>query len=211
MNVTLASWRQTWQALGAAQADEALFKDLVARYSESHRHYHTLQHLRECFEQFTQARGDAQRPAEIELALWFHDAVYDVHRDDNEERSAALAHASVLAAGLARDAADRVHVLVMATRHDAPPGEPDAQLLVDADLSILGAEPARFDESDLQIRAEYAHVPDAQFREGRKRVLGSFLARPRLYCTDRFFAKYEQQARDNLRRSLARLEAGPAA
>ena len=207
MNVTAASWNATWQALGAASGDDALFNDLVARYSEKHRHYHTLQHLREAFEQFTAARDDAKRPAEIELALWFHDAIYDVHRDDNEERSADMAHACVLKAGLPKDVADRVHTLIMATCHDAPPGDADAQLLVDADLSILGAEPARFDESDEQIRAEFAHVPEAQFREGRKRVLGGFLARERLYCTDRFHAKYEQQARANLRRSLARLQA----
>jgi predicted metal-dependent HD superfamily phosphohydrolase len=209
MKATLASWKETWQALGAA-GSEAAFNDLIARYSEKHRHYHTLQHLREAFDQFTWVRADARRPAEIELALWFHDAIYDVHRDDNEARSADMASQEVLRAGLPAEVAQRVHALIMATCHDAPPGDGDTALLVDADLSILGAEPARFDESDEQIRREFAHVPEDEFRAGRKRVLSGFLARPRLYSTPKFFAKYEQQARENIKRSLARLEAGGA-
>ena len=205
MNVILASWQNTWQQLGLATADEALFHQLVARYSEKHRHYHTLQHLRECFLQFDAVRDDALHPGEIELGLWFHDVVYDLDRQDNEQRSADMAHACVLAAGLPVAVADRVHLLIMATVHDAPPGDADARLLVDVDLSILGAEPERFDESDRQIRAEHAHVPEDIFRAGRRRVLSGFLARKRLYCTERFFALYEERARDNLRRSLSRL------
>ncbi len=205
MNVTLASWRQTWEQAGAASVDDSLFHLLVACYSEKHRHYHTLQHLRECFELFDEAKGMAGRPAEIGLALWFHDAIYDVRRYDNEARSADMAAASIRAAGLADDVGQRVHMLIMATCHDLPPADPDAQLLTDIDLSILGAQPRRFDESDKQIHAEFAHLPWSDFREGRKRVLYSFLERPRLYNTDRFYAAYELQARANLHRSLSKL------
>lgn len=204
MNATLRSWQRLWLELGGA-ADEALFDRLIAAYSEPHRHYHTLQHLRECFEHFDEVRDTAQRPAEIGLALWFHDAVYDVQRADNEQRSADWARDCVHAAGLADDAAQRIHDLVMATRHDAPAVGQDQQLLVDVDLAILGAAPGRFDEYEAQVRREYAHVPEAEFRTRRKRILEGFLARPRLYETPVFSDRLEQPARANLRRSIDRL------
>jgi predicted metal-dependent HD superfamily phosphohydrolase len=205
MRSGLAGWRRSWRELGQPAADEVLYHRLVACWREPHRHYHTLQHLYECLDLFEGVRSTAQRPGEIELALWFHDAFYDPTRDDNEERSAEWARASVLEAGLPRDVADRLHALVMATRHEAVPQDADAQLLVDVDLAILGSAPARFDESDEQIRLEYAHVPEDEFRAGRRRVLGDFLARPRLYSTESFHSRFERQARENLGRALARL------
>lgn len=206
MSASLASWTKTWQELGAIAADEGLHRRLLACWREEHRRYHTLQHLRECLARFDQVRGLALRPAEIALALWFHDAFYDPRRDDNEARSAEWARISVLQAGVGPVVAQRVHVLVMETRHKAPAQDADAQLLVDVDLSILGAEPQRFDESDRQIREEYAHVPEDEYRRGRRRVLGDFLARPRLYSTAHFHAALEERARANLTRALARLE-----
>jgi predicted metal-dependent HD superfamily phosphohydrolase len=205
MSVTLASWRALWRELGAERADEALFLRLVMSWSEPHRHYHTLQHLRECLEQFDAVRALAQRPAEVELALWFHDAFYDVYRDDNEARSAGWAADEVRRAGLPAEVAGRVHALVLATEHKEPPADPDAQLLVDVDLAILGAPRARFDESDAQIRREYGHVPEPDFRSGRRAILSGFLARPRLYSTRRFGDMLEGAARENLGRALARL------
>ena len=206
MSVTLASWQRLWGELGARQVNGGLMNQLVAAYSERQRHYHTLQHLRECLAHFDAAAGLARRPPEVELALWFHDAVYDPQRSDNEERSADWARDSVLAAGCAEDVAQRVQALVLATReHVAPADDPDAALLLDADLAILGAAPARFDEYERQIRAEYAHVPEPDFRSRRHRILSGFLARPRLYLTDVFHAALDQRARDNLTRSLARL------
>jgi len=203
--VRLEGWRRSWRELGQPAADEDLFRRLVDCWSEKHRHYHTLQHLDECLDLFEKVRATAQRPGEIELALWFHDAFYDPKRDDNEERSAQWARDCVLEAGLPADTADRLHSLVMATRHEAVPEDADAQLLVDVDLAILGSDAARFDESDEQIRREYAHVPEDEYRAGRRRVLGEFLARPRLYSTDYFYSRYERQARENLSRTLARL------
>lgn len=203
MSVTLASWQRTWEELGA-KGEPALFNQLIAAYSERHRHYHTLQHLRECLQAMEPARALAHRPAEVELALWFHDAVYDVHRHDNEERSAEWAAMAMRHAGLPDAAVQRVHALIMATKHKALPADIDAQVLVDVDLAILGATEARFDESDAQIRREYAHVPESAFREGRCCVLRSFLERPRLYATEAFHAALEEQARRNLVRAIER-------
>nr|WP_283254299.1 N-methyl-D-aspartate receptor NMDAR2C subunit [Ramlibacter paludis] len=190
--------------MGATVANGGLMNQLLAAYSEPHRHYHTLQHLRECLAQYEAASMLARRPAEVELALWFHDAEYDPQRRDNEERSAEWARASVLAAGCAPEVAQRVADLVLATRtHTVAGDDVDAALLLDIDLAILAAAPGRFAEYERQIRLEYAHVPDDAFRTGRANVLRGFLQRERIYRTEPFHAALEARARANLAASLA--------
>ena len=207
MSVSAESWKRLWAGLGAAEIPVGLFNQLVAAYSERHRHYHTLQHLRECLAYFESAASLAKRPAEVELALWFHDAVYDPRASDSEERSAGWAQRSVLAAGCGAATADRVHALVLATaRHDAG-GDADTAVLLDIDLAILGAAPARYADYARQVRAEYAHVGDEEFRMRRSAVLGAFLARPRIYATDAFAEALEQRARANVAGEIAALRA----
>jgi len=204
MTVSLDSWKRLWGELGATVVNGGLMNQLVAAYSERQRHYHTLQHLRECLAHFEAASMLARRPAEVELALWFHDAVYDPQRHDNEERSADWARASVLAAGCPEDVTERVAALVLATKsHAAPADDPDAALLLDIDLAILAAAPTRFAEYERQIRAEYAHVPEEAFRARRAQVLQGFLARERIYLTDAFHDALEARARTNLANSLS--------
>lgn len=199
-----SSRQRAWTQLAGA-ASEPLRRQLLAAWSEPQRHYHTLQHLGECLAHFDAAQALAPHPGEVCLALWFHDAVYAPTRHDNEQRSADWARESVLQAGGATAAADRVHALVMATRHDAAPSDADAQLLVDIDLAILGAPRERFDEYEQQVGLEYAHVPAADRRVGRSRVLRGFLERPAIYSTPFFRARLEAAARENLAYSLAKL------
>jgi len=201
----LASWKACWRALGVADADEHLFYELLACYDQPHRAYHTRQHLAECLAHQHAIEAEAERPAEVLLALWFHDAVYELRRSDNEARSASWAVAALRTAGVDQTVAERVHRLIMATRHDAVPEGRDAQVVVDVDLSILGADPARFDEYERQVRQEYRWVPGPLFRRKRRELLRGFLDRPRLYTTDWFHARYEARARANLRRALAGL------
>jgi predicted metal-dependent HD superfamily phosphohydrolase len=177
-------------------ADRSLFDALIRCYSEPHRRYHTLQHLEECFAAFDEIRDLARAPEEVELAIWFHDAIYDPRREDNEQRSADWARETV---------GDAVADLVMTTRHDAPPTTIDARVLVDADLWILGAPQERFDEYEAQVREEYGWVAAPIYRRKRREILESFLARASVYNTERFIARYEARARANLARSLARL------
>jgi predicted metal-dependent HD superfamily phosphohydrolase len=204
-----ASWRRAWADVGVAAADAALLQRLLAAWREPHRRYHTLQHLAECVAAFAATRGLAQRPGEVELALWFHDAIYDVHRHDNEARSADWARDALAGAGAAAGAATRVHELVLATRHAAAAQTPDAKLLVDIDLGILGAPALRFAQYEAQIRDEYAWIDDATFRRRRREVLTGFLARPTIYATDHFRTLLETAARANLERSIAQLEDRP--
>lgn len=200
-------WFAPWAELGVPRSArlQALQAQVLARYREPQRHYHTIQHLDECFERWPEIRSHAVRPAEVELALWFHDAVYDTHRADNEELSAVLARDAALGLGVSADAAQRVADLILLTRHAAEPEGPDAEALVDVDLSILGAASARFDEYESQVRREYAWVPEETFRRRRGEILEQFLARPYIYSTGLFRERYEPRARANLQRSLRAL------
>lgn len=202
---SLTSWQEMWRSLGAARSDDDLFYRLIECYSEQHRKYHTTRHLEECFAHFNDVRSLTKEVGEVELAIWFHDAIYDTHSSDNEERSAEWAKESAVAAGLTLEQATRISGLVMATRHSAIPKNSDAMILVDIDLAILGAEIGRFEEYELQIREEYSWVPEHLYRSGRGQILREFAEREWIYCTDYFRAAYEERARENIARSLARL------
>ena len=200
------SWRRAWADVGTGAADEPLRQRLLAAWREPERRYHTLQHLAECLAHLEPVRALAAAPAEVELGLWFHDAIYDVRRHDNEARSADWARDALAAAGAAAGTGVRVHDLVLATRHAAAAQTPDAKLLVDIDLAILGAPVERFAQYEAQVREEYAWVDDATFRRRRREVLTAFLARPTIYATDPFRSRLEAAARANLERSIRQLE-----
>lgn len=209
----VSAWQQMWRNLGVASADPALLHVLLGRYSEPHRKYHTLQHLDACFANFATLRGQAAYPAEVELALWFHDAVYEIAVPGNEQASADWAAQALLAAGGAPAAAQRVHALVMATCHDRVPQTADEKILLDVDLAILGSASGEFDAFEVQVREEYAAVPTNQFRARRRRILQQFLDRERIYHTPALHASHEVRARANLQRSIGQLSddgSGPA-
>jgi predicted metal-dependent HD superfamily phosphohydrolase len=197
-------WVLTWRELGVGDSPalRGLYGDVRRRYSEPHRHYHTEQHLAECFENIRDIISLAEHPAEVKVALWFHDAIYDTRRQDNEERSAEWARSAARELGATDESAQRIYDLILFTRHSAEPVGIDAQVLVDADLSTLGAQPARFQEYEAQVRREYERVPGIIFRPVRGKILKEFLSRPYIYSTDLFRERFEAQARRNLQHSL---------
>jgi predicted metal-dependent HD superfamily phosphohydrolase len=202
---TLSRWRAAWRALGVEAPDDALFRQVMDRHAEVHRAYHTAEHLDDCLARLDLLRGEAEHPAEVELAIWFHDAIYDPGSPDNERRSAEWAREACLGAGVPRAVTARIESLVLATRHDAPPTTTDGRVIADADLGILGAAPDRFDRYEQQVRQEYARVPAPRFRRERRRILEGFLARPRIYLTEAGLRQLEAPARENLRRAIRRL------
>jgi predicted metal-dependent HD superfamily phosphohydrolase len=179
----------------------------LERYREPHRAYHTLQHLDECFRVLETIREAAQSPGAVGIALFYHDAIYDTHSHDNEEKSAELARQVLAGVGAAAALSSYVTGLILVTRHAAMPQTLDEQIVVDVDLSILGALPDRFDEYERQVRREYSWVDEAVFRSVRTRILQEFLARPAIYSTANFRDRLERQARQNLKRSIAALAA----
>ena len=199
-----AGWARAWQALGRP-TPAGLRETLEAAWREPHRHHHDATHLRESLALLDRWRREAERPQEVTLALWFHDAVYDARADDNEARSAAWATRALAAAGVEEGAVRRIAALVRATGHDAPPADRDAALLLDIDLAILGSPVARFDRYEREVRKEYGHVPESVWRTARAAVLRGFLARPRLYHLTPAMDAFEVTARHNLAAVLARL------
>jgi predicted metal-dependent HD superfamily phosphohydrolase len=205
MTLLQESWARSWNALGAVGDGLALMEELIAAYKEPQRHYHTLQHLTECFALLKGHLHLAQHASEVEIALWFHDAVYDVKAKDNEEKSASWAATALQAAGVDNEIVERVTTLIMATCHNAKPENTDQQLLVDVDLAILGASRTRFIEYEEQVRAEYAWVPEELFRSTRLNILNEFNARRPIYNTNMFRELFEIQAHDNMSYSIAKL------
>jgi predicted metal-dependent HD superfamily phosphohydrolase len=145
-------------------------------------------------------RDMVPHPAEVEMALWFHDAIHDPKRSDNERRSADWAIATLSDAGASPDSTKLVERLVMVTTHDALPQTLDEQFLVDIDLSIIGADDQRFDEFERQVREEYSFVPGFLFRMKRKAILRTFLEREHIYSTPHFRVMLERKARRNWER-----------
>jgi predicted metal-dependent HD superfamily phosphohydrolase len=175
---------------------------LIAAYSAPGRHYHNLAHIRDCLVKLAHVDGlsDAERDTLSEV-IWWHDVVYDPTRSDNEELSAQLAEVHV-----GPDIAREVGRLIRLTKtHAVDPGDRLGAILISIDLSILGAEPARYDAYSAAIRQEYAHVPDGDYRAGRARVLKQFAARPFIFPDAGFAEANDRQARENLARELASL------
>jgi len=201
-------WDGIWRSLTAASTPELIFQSLVEAYTQPARAYHTLDHVQDCLEQLDWSRTFAEHPIEVELGLWFHDFVYDTHASDNEVQSAARARAALQTSGVAPDVTARVGQLILATRHQAAAASGDAGLIMDIDLSILGREPQEFDRYEANIRREYQWVAEAEYRMARVQILDTFLQRATVFQTPAFQARYEEQARANLSRSIRVLRGG---
>jgi predicted metal-dependent HD superfamily phosphohydrolase len=196
---------ELWSRVGAYGNGLPILAQLTLAYAEPSRAYHTAEHIRDCLAQLDLTRNLAGRPDEVEVALWFHDAVYTPGAADNEDRSARLAQDALTASAVSLETSRRIARLILATRHVTLPEAPDAQLLCDIDLSILGRAPDVFDEFERRIRQEYAWVPEPIYRRERAAVLSGFLRRRSIYQTEPFRLRYEAPASANLKRMMAKL------
>lgn len=197
-------WRHCCDLLGwSSDTSDAWHARLLSAYNEHHRMYHTLQHLDECLSLLD--RHSCERADLIEMALWFHDAVYDPQANDNEERSAELARSALSESGLASTAITEVQRLIMLTKSHQPGVGLDDPLLIDIDLAILGQSEERFAEYERQIRHEYSWVPDQIYRAKRVEVLAAFLQRQDIFLTRQFHELFEARARANLCQLIASL------
>ena len=211
-----------WIALaGPSAASLSYGRDLIARYREPHRRYHTTTHLAhmlgviDALDDEATARPGGQSldagAAAVRFAAWFHDAVYDIGDADgsglaNEELSAQLASDVLRAMGEPQALTAEVARLVRCTAdHRFDPGDHNAALLCDADLAILGSEPERYLRYAEEIRDEYRVVPDTLFRAARAAILRGLLDRPAIYHTPRARELFETCARANIAAELERL------
>lgn len=200
-------WNQLWRSAGLTGDADVHFQALTQFYSAPDRYYHNLQHVAECLREFDVIRHEAKQPTAVELAIWFHDSIYDSHAHNNEEQSADLAREWLRDAQGDEQLIGLACELIMATRHVAAPEDTDARLMADVDLSILGQEENRFQQYEHQIRQEYLWVPETIFAAKRAEILEGFLARERIFFTEMFFERYEATARRNLLVSIRRWKA----
>lgn len=187
----------------------AVRDELIARYGEPHRRYHTMVHIEDCLAQVAASTDmDESQRALMDAAIWFHDAIYDATRNDNEAVSAKLAADRLAAERAPQSFIDEVVRLILLTSgHSVPAVDAIGARLVSIDLSILGAEPDRYDAYAAAIREEYAHVPEPLYRAGRAAILGRFLESEALFADPIWAERFEAQARANLTREIADLTA----
>ncbi|GGW44970.1 HD domain-containing protein [Streptomyces griseoloalbus] len=185
--------------------------NLLARWREPHRHYHTPAHLTAVLDHIDELAEHAVDPDVVRLAAWFHDAVYLPDRSENEERSARLAERALPEAGVPAEKTAEVARLVRLTvTHDPADDDRDGQVLCDADLAVLASSPSSYAAYTAAVREEYHFVPNDAFRAGRADVLRHLLALPRLFRTPYGQQHWEATARYNVRGELEMLST-PAA
>lgn len=202
--------KERWLALTTSLGIEettavALYADLAAHYEAEGRHYHNLAHVQYMLEMICSLPAGEYDKTAVQLAVWFHDVIYNPQRLDNEKQSAAYAR-QCLAPWLPPALVDEVVRLILLTAgHETTATDANGSVLLDADLATLGADPAVYDRYSAAIRREYAWVPEEIYRRERAKLLARFLQKERIFNCDTFRERFEERARQNLRRELANL------
>lgn len=195
-------WRNFQQQyhLDPAQAEQ-IYATLERAYTEPHRAYHSVQHIVECLDLLAQVRDQLEDAFAVQLAIWFHDAVYDAQAADNEQQSAVMMR-QLCAGILPRAQCDKIAHWIEATQQHQPSRDQDLNFLLDIDLAILASTPTRFAEYEQQIRQEYAWVAHEVYLLKRAEVLRHFYQCVPLYQTEYFQSHFEAQAKRNLAQAL---------
>ena len=210
-----AIWNRTC-AQGQAAADGAQIVNsdksegngighaLFERYAESDRYYHTIEHIDYCLEMFDQVKDQCTNPDAVELAIWFHDAIYEFPVDNNERLSAEY-FLEVSDGKLPENLRKVVFDQVIVTDHRSPPADHDQKLLIDIDLSSFGRPWERFLTDGVNVRLEMDYLDDSEFYPRQITFMRQLLNRAHFYATEWFQQNYEQTARENLKRYLSSL------
>jgi predicted metal-dependent HD superfamily phosphohydrolase len=192
-----------WQRCLIPEADDysdSIYQRLTSAYGETHRHYHTIAHIRHCLQQFDLCKAQLANPDAVEISIWFHDVIYQCGVPDNEKRSAEL-YRELSQDVHQNDFRQSVDDMIIATIHDkASPALIDEQYMVDIDLSSFGLSWDDFLRDSSNLRLESSHLSDSEYHQRQGNFRKSLLTRERFFYTDYFYQKFEVQARDNLER-----------
>lgn len=206
-------WRELMSRL-SLEANVSTHHELLACYNEKHRYYHNTSHINAVLEHLDETKHLAAKDDytnnvnnydAIEIALWFHDAKYNIFSSTNELDSANWASVFLEKNGSSKEFSNRVHSLIIATLHNALPSDNDEKLMIDIDLSVLGSEPKVYDIFESGIRKEYKLIPSLIYKKKRKEILSSFLERERIYSNPYFYEKLETRARFNISQTIKNL------
>lgn len=179
-----------------------LWAEIERKYSDKKRHYHTLNHLENLFQQLTEIKTQMKDWDVVLFSLYYHDVIYNSLKSDNEQKSAELAEKRMKSIGISLETIERCKAQIMATKAHFVSENEDTNFFTDADLSVLGQSWEMYSEYYRNVRKEYAIYPDLIYNAGRKKVLKHFLAMELIFKTDYFYLKFEQQARVNLEKEL---------
>jgi len=181
----------------------SLWKEVYIRYTEKHRAYHNLQHLKELFSYFDLYKDELESPDMVAFSIFYHDVIYKVWNKDNEEKSAAFAIQKLIVF-LNNDDLNKIKQQILATKTHSAQNN-DSKWLVDFDLAILGQPTKTYTKYTKKIREEYKTVPNFMYKKGRKKVLAHFIKKPYIFATKEFRKIYEQKANENLANELKSL------
>ena len=199
----LGRFQALWQRClipGTEDHSNSIYQRLIAAYSEGHRHYHTLTHIRHCLQQLDLCKSQLENPDAVEISIWFHDAIFQSGAPDNEKRSAQLYRELALDVHQ-NDFCQRVDDMIIATIHaKTPPTRIDEPYMVDIDLSSFGLSWDDFLRDSQNLRLESSHLSDSDYHRRQGNFRKSLLTRDRFFYTDYFYQHFETQARDNLER-----------
>ncbi len=179
-------------------SNETTYNALIKAYSEKHRHYHNLKHLNAVLMHLDSCLSISQNPTNVEVALWFHDAIYNPYSSSNETNSAQWAADFLTKNDADSKTINNITELILATLHTTKPSNQDQYLIIDIDLTILGSNEATYRQFEKDIRKEYKWIPSFIYRKKRKEVLTNFLNKDRIYHHEVFFNQFESQARKNI-------------
>lgn len=204
----------TWRILEKRGAQpgtdnmETFWNSIIVQYLMEDRHYHTLSHITDMLGDYREVKHLLADAESVEIAIWYHDVIYSTTSaaKENERASAQYAEQVLAKLGLPPSFRQKISALILATTHADTPEDLDAQYLVDIDLAVLGKPADVFDRYEANIRKEYHHVSDNDFKQGRAAILKRFLDRPFIYATEYFRNKYEATARNNIEYSIKNLE-----
>ena len=182
-----------------------LWDEIEKGYTAKKRYYHNQSHLENLLKELTSIKESIEDWDCIIFSIVYHDIVYNTHQKDNEEQSAALAEQRLAEIAFPADRINKCVQQILATKGHTVSNDQDTNFFTDADLSILGAGWEVYETYFKNIRREYSYYPDLLYKPGRKKVLQHFLSMDKIFKTDKFFSRYEEQARKNLSAELALL------
>ena len=203
-NETMKRLQENWSHLVEPftidpQVKSRIFQQLVDAYSQPHRYYHTLTHIRHSLAVLAILRSHCQNFVALQFAAWFHDSVYDPKASDNEQKSAEFATIALDQLGCSPELRTEIIRLILLTQsHQTDVGDIDGQILLDADLAILGTPRSIYQHYACCIRQEYAFVGDLEYSQRRQQILTAFLQRDRIYATEPIHCRLESRARQNV-------------
>ena len=205
ISILKSSWFSLLEKLQLdRQLGKAIFNDLVDAYSDRTRQYHNLEHIQHLLNLLEEVKDLCECFFGLQLTAWFHDYIYIPQARDNEVQSALYAAEILNKLGLEPKITELVTQIIISTQNHQPLIQSvDNLIFLDLDLAILGASPDKYNEYAQKIRKEYSHKCDRDYFRGRKQVLTEFLSRPKIYYTDYFYRKFEQQARRNIEAKLS--------